>query len=292
VNLGTAIANRLGGVAHPRAKAAIAAWRERRRTDEDPVALYTGWSADALAGLGSWLPPRGRPVGLVTALARAVRGAMSPGDLKRVLEAVHARRPAAPARALPSFDGTLAGPPYEQGFALAHWLRARLGAGEGRVDPEGLLQAFGTRIVRLRLSSSRNIDALAAWVDRRHPVVILNEAGAHSRSKAGQRASLAHELCHLLVDVEDSLPLAEAIGGPMPREVEQRARAFAAEFLAPRAAVASLHRGDVLATVKAATTRFGISREIAAWQLRNSGVPLSNDERNWLKQLVSRPAGF
>lgn len=288
----TAIADRLGGVHHPRARAATAAWRERRRTDEDPVELFTGWSADELAGLGAWLPPRARPVGLVTALARAVRGAMSPSDLKRVLQAVHAGEPVAPARVPPAFDGTLTGLPHEQGFALAQWLRAQLDAGDERVDPQDLLKALGTRIVRLRLSSSRNIDALAAWVDRRHPVVILNEVGAHSRSKAGQRASLAHELCHLLVDAQDSLPLAEAIGGPMPREVEQRARAFAAEFLAPRAAVASLHQGDAQATVKAAATRFGVSAEIAAWQLRNSGVALSNAERSRLKQLVSRPAGF
>lgn len=292
----SAIAQRLSGSPHPRAQAAVQAWADRLSSLDEPTHLFTGWTPEEFEQLGKHARPRRgafRPE-LVTALARAVRGVMPAPELKKVLDAISTppgtarRRHSAP----PAFAREVAGRPFEQGFALAERLRAALGLKDERVEPEALLRRWGVRVLRLSLPSSRQVDALATWGDRRRPVVVVNTMGRHTRSVAGQRASLAHELGHVLFDADDALPLGEALGGRMPLDVEQRARAFAAELLAPRALLASRYHGDALATVKQAAGRYGVSREIAAWQLRNAGIALSAVERQQLRGLVSRPGEF
>lgn len=122
--------------------------------------------------------------------------------------------------------------------------------------------------------------------------MVVNAEGQHARWPSGRRATLAHEVCHLLFDAHHALPVAEALGGRMPRDLEQRARAFAAELLLPRSVVAAQFDGDALATVRRAAIRYGVSKELAAWQLRNSGVELEDAQRTALKGLVSRPQQF
>ena len=291
----SAIAQRLASSTHPRAVAAVQAWADRLTSLDEPTHLFTGWTDEELAQLGRHSRPRRgsfRPE-LVTALARAVRGVMAPPELKKVLDAVTTpsgalRRHAAP----PALEREVTGRPFEQGFVFAERLRAALALKDKWVDPEALLRRWGVRVLRLALPNSRQIDALATWADRRRPVVVLNTMGRHTRSAAGQRASLAHELGHFLFDADSALPLGEALGGRMPQDVEQRARAFAAELLAPRVLIAARYQGDALATVKQAAVRYGVSREVAAWQLRNSGLALSPFEKQQLRGLVSRPDEF
>jgi Zn-dependent peptidase ImmA (M78 family) len=209
-------------------------------------------------------------------------------ELKLVLD--QTRRPArSPARP-PRFVDGVEGAPFEQGFALAAQVRAQLGL-DGPVDPEALLKRWGVRVFTADLRLSRNIDALAMWKGS-SAWVVVNGAGHHAQSRVGRRATLAHEICHVLFDSGGALPLVEALGGRMPRDLEQRARAFAAELLLPRGLIADQYDGDALATVRRAANRFGVSKELAAWQLRNSGVELDAVQRKALKGLVSRPQQF
>lgn len=62
----------------------------------------------------------------------------------------------------------------------------------------------------------------------------MNNNGTYSRYRTGRRATLAHEICHLLVDRKDALPLVDVFGGQVDEEVEKRARAFVAELLLPQ----------------------------------------------------------
>jgi Zn-dependent peptidase ImmA (M78 family) len=96
----------------------------------------------------------------------------------------------------------------------------------------------------------------------------------------------------VLFDSGGAFKLVEALGGRRPRDLEQRARAFAAELSLPRGLIAGQYDGDALATVRRAAHRFGVSKELAAWQLRNSGVELDAVQRKALKGLVSRPQQF
>ena len=123
--------------------------------------------------------------------------------------------------------------PYEQGYFLADWLRSDLGvAKDGPIDPAAVLAGWGVPVTSA--STDQSIDAFACWGPRHGPTVVINEDGKHSRSAVGRRASLAHEIAHLLVDRTGALPLAEVLGGKTAPIAEARAGAFAAELLLPR----------------------------------------------------------
>jgi Zn-dependent peptidase ImmA (M78 family) len=112
----------------------------------------------------------------------------------------------------------------------------------------------------------------------------------------GRRSSLAHEICHLLVDREQGVPLAEAIVRQSSSAQEVRARAFAAALLLPKrlasAEWSQTSDGGLKGLVRSLQKRLGVSAEIVAWQLRNSAVALSADEVAYLRGLVSAPNEF
>lgn len=130
-----------------------------------------------------------------------------------------------------------------------------------------------------------NLDAIAIWGSRHGPGVLVNRSSrrlALSRREdvAGQgaaRVTVAHELCHLLVDREHALGAVDILNGRMPLVVEQRARAFAAAFMLPSEAAAhtwremspELTNEGVSAVLRRLTRRFGVTTSIAAWQLEH-----------------------
>lgn len=160
---------------------------------------------------------------------------------------------------------------YEQGYALVHWLREELTLTDGAVDPEALLLGWGVMIVEKEFDPQ--LDALAVWGQRHGPGIILN---SHAESRAasinGRRTTLAHELCHLLIDRSRSLPIAEVLGGQAPRLAEQRANAFAAELLLARdtAADACRHHADLLDAASELEKQYRVSREVVRNQINNS----------------------
>lgn len=141
----------------------------------------------------------------------------------------------------------------------------------------------------------RTIDAIGCWGPRHGPAVLLNSDTGHAASSGRGRATLAHEVCHLLVDRKNSLPLVEVLGGRTAKHVEQRARAFAAELLLPRdiAGQAFLdHEGEEARAARSLCSRFGVSSELLAWQVRNSGQPLTPSARQFLARHGSNPSEF
>lgn len=125
--------------------------------------------------------------------------------------------------------------PHEQGYRLAELVRHRLGNPDRALDVEDLLVSYGIPVKHEALSDA-DIEAATVWDDAHGPLVIVNEAG-RSRFPWALRMTIAHELCHLLVDREDAAPLMIASTPWTPPEMERRANAFAAELLLPRAGI-------------------------------------------------------
>jgi Zn-dependent peptidase ImmA (M78 family) len=171
-------------------------------------------------------------------------------------------------KAGPVLEVTVDRKPFEQGYALALWLRSELEI-NGRVEPQSLLQGWNVHVQDLD-GIERHLDAFACWGSR-GPAIFINPQGEHASSPAGRRATLAHELAHLVLDRGRSLSLAEMFGGATPMHLEQRARAFAAELLLPREVASSLVANST--SLRAATRQlqddYGVSREIVAWQIKN-----------------------
>jgi Zn-dependent peptidase ImmA (M78 family) len=166
--------------------------------------------------------------------------------------------------------------PAVLGYSLARWLRRELRLdADGRFDPKDLLYRWGVHVGELDVDDDA-IEAVACWGAAHGPAILINRRGRHSQKASGRRATLAHEICHLLVDREAALPLAEVFGGAVSRPVEQRANAFAAEMLIARetAGTAFHQADDPEDTLDHLCTKFGVSREIVAWQAYNSGIPM------------------
>ena len=175
--------------------------------------------------------------------------------------------------------------PNEQGRLLAEWLRGKpdIIAEDGLVYPEAILKKWNVKLTEIDLRS-QNIDALCAWGPKHGPTVLINRSGRLSHFPTGRRSSLAHEICHLLVDRKGSLPVAEVFGGEVPKVPEQRANAFGAELLLTRSAalMTYLRLRDVEGALEAIAKNYNVSFEVAAWQLLNSRAELSASQRQLL----------
>lgn len=125
-------------------------------------------------------------------------------------------------------------PAWQQGYDLAHWLREQMQVVPGSlIEPEQWLHGWGVVLQSIELPVS--LDALAVWGPAHGPAILYNlHPLSRSASFNGRRTALAHEICHLLVDREGALPMAEVLRGASPRWAEKRANAFAAELLLPR----------------------------------------------------------
>ena len=310
--VGTEIAGRLHGHDDPRAHKALSSWQERTRV---PVSAFievaTGMSREALRQVQGDLPPtkawdlspRQPAVNELIAAAR-MTASLPTTEVASIIAAI---------RSVPGRDTGVAdrlsadvmdvlsshedARPYEQGQAVATWLRnhASVGAGtEGRVDPSAVLHRVRVEVLELTLETAE-VDAVACWGPSHGPAVLLNLRGRHNQSLGGRRATLAHELGHVLMDRATFLPLVEVLGGAASPVAEARARAFAAEFLLPRGAAGPIMEGFAshpIRGLRSLQSRFGVSAEVAAWQAKNSDSPLPENVLTVLRNQVSRPWQF
>ena len=68
------------------------------------------------------------------------------------------------------------------------------------------------------------------------PRIVVNQTHYFNRNESGKRFTVAHELCHVLFDRTRARRLAHVSSGPWAAQgIEQRANAFAAYLLMPRA---------------------------------------------------------
>lgn len=304
VEMGDSIAAQLASSTAQPALEAVARWaaREASTSPDTWISYISGLDKHertALAGQAHevefWeLTPAVEENELLAA-ARLFGGRPSIEDKRRVLEAIRAL----PACATPLLDesseGTLAmlnllenRDPYQEGYDLAERWRGEADEA-GRVDPEAILARLGVKVVDLALGHA--LDAIGCWGPRHGPAVFVNINGRRSQSVHGRRATLAHELCHLLVDRERALPFVEVLGGRSPYTPERRANAFAAELLLPRAMAAETYSstGELKAANDVLCARFGVGSTLVAAQLLNGDAfPLMPpEEQRTLEKMVT-----
>lgn len=306
--LGDCLANSMAGSTNLRVQQALMAWSQRAEGQvEERVSLATGWPSDVVSQIQGdqdarhfWLARGAAANDLseteVLAAARMLRFTLAPEELSVLLGMIAAL----PKNDTPGLDqATAAYAPisleteaphaWEQGYRAATWLRTHLGFDVARViDPEDILQRWGVPVQPTDLQAD-TLEALSCW-GRCGPVILLNNRPGSKTSTANRRrTTLAHEIAHLLLDRHGGLPVAEVLGGQIDPFIEQRARAFAAEFLLPRQVARNEYRQspDLPTALNRLAKRYRVSRRVAEYQLHNSGCALTASDEIALSERVS-----
>ncbi len=170
---------------------------------------------------------------------------------------------------------------HEQGEAAARFVREKLGlSSKDRIEIWDILEDLGVARHSQPVEPT-TLRALAVWGSRHGPAVLLNEHGGERRSRFdpgsswSARVTLAHELCHLLLDHGHALSAVEILNGKMPLDIERRAKSFAGEFLLPsEAAIEAWRRGDcpraiegLKKVINVLQETYGVTSSVAAWKL-------------------------
>lgn len=308
ISLGKYICSRLEKLDDVRAKKAVQGWYEREKVPLiDRLVIATSLSQERLKAItGRKLLQRvweitdvTNPQSELVAVARMIGVSLAPEKIASIMRHI-ASIPKSSTDKLDKLTGNLAdtnttipqGSPYAQGSMLARKLRDQLENTDNRVYPEKLLQQHSVRVRTIDVKDAPQLEAFTCWGPNHGPAIFVNKRGKHSRGQQGKRATLAHELCHLIVDRHEGLPLAEVFGGRIPRDIESRANGFAAEFLMPgKIAVAEFNEStEPKRTLESLCSKFQASREIIAWQALNPELP--PETREYLSKNVSRPAHY
>jgi hypothetical protein len=178
--------------------------------------------------------------------------------------------------------------PHVQGTELAKWFRASRNISPSRaVDPFSILASLGIdyRVIDFGFSA---LYAIAVWGAKHGPAVLLNSDRAKIASlfrsiwqRGAVRVNAAHELCHLLVDSKHSFSAVDVLGGRMPLRTEQRAKAFAAEFLLPGSEAGAIWYtagspvdiDSVGQVVRRLCVKYKVTEAVASWQLEHGVSP-------------------
>ena len=172
-------------------------------------------------------------------------------------------------------------PAWMQGYELAQRTRDLF-----RLDHEKPIPSLRSlldeqnSIPLLSISMSENI-AGATLANGRHRGIVVNTAGLNENVWV-RRTTAAHELCHFLWDSDENLDrlrvntyddvLERGFQSPRLDRIEQRANAFAVEFLAPRQGI--LRQARSFATrveaLEQISQNYGISVSAASYHLDNS----------------------
>jgi Zn-dependent peptidase ImmA (M78 family) len=180
-------------------------------------------------------------------------------------------------------------PPGEQGSWLGEQACELLGAGtESWVDIRAVLEALEVQSGTIDLSDDA-IRAVSVFGPTQLPHIFCNRRTRWGQSPEVERFTLAHELCHLLLDREYGDELAVATGPWAPTAIEQRANAFAAAFLMPTWLLRnSLNRtgqpADDPETIRAVSTTLRVSGSSLIDRLYNLGE-LTFDDRIRLRSV-------
>ena len=182
----------------------------------------------------------------------------------------------------PSHDYGEGGPAWSAGYRLAGSTRERLGLGLEPIESMRDLveHRLGIPIIQVPLQKAIAGATISSHGQRG---IVLNTAGANSNVWI-RRATMAHELAHILFDPEQQLSNIRVDsydetarnaehGAPSPDSVEQRANAFAVAFLAPREAVKKIvpSPAQVSATnIEQVMSSSGIGRAAARFHVGNA----------------------
>ncbi|WP_372609840.1 ImmA/IrrE family metallo-endopeptidase [Halomonas sp.] len=291
-----------------RGKLAAQRWYAREeRLNQNALSLLAGLSPESLKQLHPdannstyWEFDARSPLNdtELLAAARMTHSVLLPDQQHQLLEQVRM----IPKGATPSLDALAAslihdfegsGKPHDQGYWAATWLRHELAYElHEPINLIELLQRWGVDVQEIEIPDT-SLDALACWGPRHGPAVLLNTASQSTAAHIhGKNSTLAHEICHLLMDRDSALPVAEVLNGNTPERLEKRARAFAAELLLPRSVAANKVKTgeDLKEVIDDLSQTYQVSLELVSWQIINSDIytALNANEQRWLRNRVSR----
>jgi Zn-dependent peptidase ImmA (M78 family) len=168
--------------------------------------------------------------------------------------------------------------PWKQGYRLGAAARRSLKIPVGPiVDLQTMLEGLGIHVATLAFSEPF-VDAASLMEDGAMPIILLNQSSPRVELSLPRRATMAHELCHLLHDAGEQNLETRLSGENFVRDdgVERRARAFAPAFLAPRDEVqhwfrsgSRQHYSRPQSRVLALAKRWGLSWEGAVRHAKN-----------------------
>lgn len=176
--------------------------------------------------------------------------------------------------------------PHAQGERVARDLRSYIGREPNdRLDVFEFAQAIGVEVQASNVEPD-TFDGLAVAGGSYGPGAFLNTGSRRIKQNGklaeneGARITLAHELCHLLVDRDHPLSAVEVLRSRMPAGVEARARAFAGELLLPTSAAAfiwqaagsPLDEEALRKVLRELVERFGVSFSVAAWKVEHGAA--------------------
>ena len=179
---------------------------------------------------------------------------------------------------------------WKQGYRLGEKARNLLGISAGPiVDLQKLFETLGIHITTLEIGRE-TIDAASMVEAGAVPIILLNKASGHVMSPLPRRATMAHELCHILHDAGDHDLATQLSGDHVDDFVEQRARAFAPAFLAPPSQVRQWfdegegrRQKNPHDKVLELATRWGMSWSAAVWHAKNCRLILTKTARRLLE---------
>lgn len=261
---------------------------ERLQELEQDQSLLTAWEAEVLGRIYGLDPdslsePAIRTSGdAITVLQYAdefrqvndatrlaiVNAANAARDLHRLRKLVEVDGRAA----LPELRGSSVGAPHRQGSLKAALLRRLLNVrgGEPIASMRDFVKDYLPSVVVLHARLGPHGPAGLTFGDAlRTPTIVLNAEGKN-KNPLVRRFSLAHELCHMLLDWNRAEPLA-LLSGYLTEsglETERRANAFAVRLLCPEQVLASVRN---MAPREAAQTlvAFGLPYAAIRLYLRN-----------------------
>lgn len=169
--------------------------------------------------------------------------------------------------------------PWKQGYRLGEQARRAAIPKAGPITSlRAALTDLGVQVAMIEFTDP-SLEAASLYEPGAVPVILLNRRSARISSSLSRRAAMGHELCHLLHDVGENdltTQLSWRSGDGHGRAVEQRARAFAPAFLAPRDEVQQYFRsgeGRRLrkseSKVRRLAERWGLSISGAIWHAKN-----------------------
>jgi transcriptional regulator with XRE-family HTH domain len=179
--------------------------------------------------------------------------------------------------------GSSVNPAWRVGYRLAGEARSRLQLGEAPVESmrELIEETLGIPVIQVRLPEFIAGATIATQNSQGGSVrgVVLNTVGDNSNVWV-RRATLAHELCHLLYDPADRLEnlrvdsYVRNSSDPQSADsdyIEQRANAFAIAFLAPLEQVRRMVEPPIQSEAVAQVMQtFGISYTAARYHVVNA----------------------
>ncbi len=176
--------------------------------------------------------------------------------------------------------------PWEHGYLLGEAARRKLSQADGPIkNLERFLNSLGVHVARVPFQTEE-IEGAGVWERGSVPIILLNSRAGRVQYSLSRRAILAHELCHLLhdggeADIATRVSASESSGG-LEDALEQRARAFAPAFLAPRASVKEWARRignkhDPKDTAACLANHWGLSYQGAVWHATNTDLITSEE---------------